>query len=120
MNTSEEDFAKLGLSSDDWKAFILGRGTLAAEKLIAARIAVARLGRYTHQQATDIELLDSALRLVGTQYLHLWMQGGTLTFEEKIRYLQARDGCSREEAERHLEQVSKDNEEVARIFGNPA
>ncbi len=108
MNATQEDFAKLGLSPDDWKAFILGRGTIAPLKLSAARIAVAQLGRYTEKQAADTELTDGALRRVATQYSHLWMQDETLTTDEKIRYLQAKNGWSREEAERHLEQVRQD------------
>jgi hypothetical protein len=117
MSTSEEDFANLGLSADDWKAFILGRGTLSAQKLDAARAAVARLGRYTEKQASDTQLTDLALRRVATQYAYLWLRGETLTVEDKIKFLQAEKDCSREEAERHLEQVRKDRDEEDRILG---
>ena len=119
MDATREDFTKLGLSSDDWKVFIFGPGTLSAQKLDAARAAVARLGHYTEKQAVDPEITDSALRMIATRYPYLWLQGETLTAEQKIRFLQVKTGCSREEAERQLEQVAKDNEEAARIFGRP-
>ena len=117
MNTSKEDFDKLGLTSDDWKAFILGKGVIDPLKLESARAVVARLGGYSPKQAADTELTDFALRTIGTQYPHLWLKGETLTYEDKIRFLQAKDGCSREEAVSHLEQVQKDEEEVDRILG---
>jgi hypothetical protein len=117
MRTSKEDFEKIGLTSDDWKAFILGRGIVVPLRLEAARAAVARLGGYSPEQAGDTEFTDFALRRIGTQYLQFWLKGETLTHDEKIRFLQARDGCSQEEAANHLEQVQKDEEEVARIFG---
>jgi hypothetical protein len=117
MSTSKEDFHKIGLTADDWKAFILGKGMINPLRLAAARAAVARIGRYSPEQAADTELTDGALCMVGTQYPHLWLKGEPLSYEDKIRFLQAKDGCTREEAARHLEQVQKDNEEVARIFG---
>lgn len=117
MSTSKEDFKGIGLTPDDWKAFILGRGSIDPLRLEAARLAIVRLGRYSPKQAADRELTDFALRQVGTQYPHLWLEEESLSHEEKIRFLQSRNGCSREEAARHLEQVRKDEEEVARIFG---
>src|SRR5271166_3192551 len=117
MSTSNEDFDKLGLTTDDWKAFILGKGVIDPLKLESARAVVARLGGYSPEQAADTELTDFALRTIGTQYPHLWLKGETLTYEDKIKFLQAKNGCSREEAVSHLEQVQKDEEEVDRIFG---
>jgi hypothetical protein len=117
MNTSQEDFEKLGLTTDDWKAFILGKGVVNPLRLAGARPAVARIGRYSPEQAADTEFTDGALRMIGTQYPHLWLKGELLSHEDKIRFLQAKDGCTREEAARYLEQVQKDEEEVARIFG---
>jgi hypothetical protein len=117
LNTSDNEFATLGLSSDDWTAFILGRGTLPAQKLDAARVAVARLGRYTEKQASDTEVTDSALRQIATRYPYLWLRGETLTVEDKIRFLEASRACSREEAEKHLEADDKDRAEEAQNFG---
>ena len=117
MNTSKEDFDKLGLTSDDWKAFILGKGVIDPLKLESARAVVARRGGYSPEQTADTEIADFALRTIGTKYPYLWLKGETLTHEDKIRFLQARDGCSREEAVSHLEQVQKDEEEVDRILG---
>ncbi len=117
MNTSKGDFDKLGLTSNDWKALILGKGVIDPLKLESARAVVARLGGYNPEQAADTELTDFALRTIGTQYPHLWLKCETLTYEDKIRFLQTRDGCSREEAMSHLEQVQKDEKEVDRILG---
>ncbi len=72
MNTSTYEFYKLGLTSDDWKAFILGKGVIDPLKLESARAVVARLGGYSPKQAADTELTDFALRTIGTQYPHLW------------------------------------------------
>jgi hypothetical protein len=117
MNTSNEDFDKLGLTSDDWKAFILGKGVIDPLKLESARAVVVRLGGYNPKQAADTELTDFALRTIGTKYSYLWLKGETVTYEDEIRLLQVKDGCSREEAVSRLEQVRKDEEEAARILG---
>lgn len=117
MATSEEDFARIGLTADDWKAFILGRGTIDAQRLESARAAVARLGRYSPEQADDHRLTDFALRQIATRYPHLWLYGETLSHEDKVAFLRAQNDWSRDEAERRLEQVRKDREDEARIFG---
>ena|SRR5271157_3581545 len=111
MNTSKEDFDEIGLTSDDWKAFILGKGVIDPLRLESARAVVARLGGYSPKQAADAEVTDSALRMIGTLYSYLWLKGDTLTYEDKIRVLQVKDGCTREEAVSHLEQERKNQDE---------
>jgi hypothetical protein len=115
MTPSEQDFQRLGLSADDWKAFIYGRGQVPEHKLAAARAEIARVGRYSERKARDTEMLTRALQVIGTTYAYLWDKDGSPSHEEKIRFLQARDACSREQAEAQLARVREDNERLRKL-----
>lgn len=86
-------------------------------RLESARAAVARLDGYIAKRASDRKLTDAALREIATRYPRFWLKG-PLTQEEKIRFVQGKDGCSREDTEKHLAQVARGTEELARIFGD--
>jgi hypothetical protein len=116
MSPTERDFESIGLTSEDWATFILGRGQVPPDRLAEARRAIARLGSYTQAQAADDGLLDSALRMIGSRYVFLWhKRGDPISHEEKIRLVQVRDGCSREQAEERLARVREDNDLLDRI-----
>jgi hypothetical protein len=114
IDATEADFNSLGLTSDDWKALLFGSGSVPLERMTKARAAIARIGRHTEAQARDTDAADYALKLVAITYPRRCFPG-PFTHEETLKFVQLREGCSRDEAERKLEAVQVDNAEVARI-----
>ena len=120
MSTSRKDFEGLGLTSDERRSLVFGGPPVSLPKLSAARAGLARLGRYGAAQADDDLFMDRALRMMATTVPQYWLDGVKLSREENLRFLQVKEGWSREQAEEHLERVEKDNAEEARIFGGGA
>jgi len=106
MATSEQDFASVGLTSEEWKTVILRGGAVPAHKWDSVAATIARLGGYDPKRASDPDLIYTALNLIGTRFPHLWHKEDVLSHEEKIGYRLAKNYFwSRDDAEERLAKV---------------